>query len=88
MTYTCHEPVPARTSAQAARVVLIGEPSSLRTAVAQQLQAGSTLLARLDTPARLISSGNSLAGAAVVFVTVPRLPGLAARLRHRYRDPA
>jgi hypothetical protein len=88
MTYTCHEPVPARTSAQAARVVLIGEPSSLRTAVAQQLQAGSTLLARLDTPARLISSGNSLAGAAVVFVTVPRPPGLAARLRHRYRDPA
>jgi hypothetical protein len=92
MTYTCHEPVPARTSAQAARVVLIGEPSPLRTAVAQQLQAGSMLLACLDTPARLssgtVASPNGLAGATVVFVTVPRLPGFAARLRHRYRDPA
>jgi hypothetical protein len=92
MTSTCHEAVPAQTSAQATRVVLIGEPSPLRAAVAQQLQADSMLLACLDTPARLssgaVASGNGLAGATVVFVTVPRLPGLAARLRHRYRDPA
>ncbi len=91
MIYTCHEPVPARIPAQAARVVLIGAPSPLRSAVAQQLQASSALLACLDIPARLsspaVTSGNGLAGATVVFVTLPRLPGLAARLRHRYRDP-
>ncbi len=52
MTYTCHEPVPARIPAQAARVVLIGAPSPLRSAVAQQIQASSALLACLDTPAR------------------------------------
>ncbi len=33
-------------------------------------------------------AGNGLTGATVVFVTVPRLPGLASRLRHRFRDPA
>jgi nucleoside-diphosphate-sugar epimerase len=92
MTYTCHEPVPARIPAQAARVVLIGAPSPLRSAVAQQLQASSALLACLDTPARLsspaVTSANGLAGATAMFVTLPRLPGLAARLRHRYRDPA
>jgi hypothetical protein len=53
MTYTCHEPVPARIPAQVARVVLIGAPSPLRSAVAQQLQASSVLLACLDTPTRL-----------------------------------
>ena len=92
MTRTCHEPVPARIPAQAARVVLIGAPRPLRSAVAQQLQASSALLACLDTPARLcspaVTSANGLAGATVVFVTLPRLPGLAARLRYRYRDPA
>ena len=92
MTYTCHEPVPARIPAQTARVVLIGAPSPLRSAVAQQLQASSALLACLDIPARLscpaVTSGNGLAGATVVFVTLPRLPGLAARLRQRYRGPA
>jgi hypothetical protein len=92
MTYTFREPVPARIPAQAARVVLIGAPSPLRSAVARELQAASTLLACLDTPACLssliLTSGNGLAGATVVFVTLPRLPGLAARLRHRYRDPA
>jgi hypothetical protein len=92
MTYTCHEPVPARIPAQAARVVLIGAPSPLRSAVAQQLQASSALLASVDTPARLaspaVTSANGLSGATVVFVTLPRLPGPAARLRHRYRDPA
>ncbi len=92
MTCTCHEPIPARLPAQAARVVLIGVPSPLRSAVAQQLQASSALLACLDTPARLsspaVTSANGLTGATVVFVTLPRLPGLAARLRHRHRDPA
>ena len=46
----------------------------------------------LDAPARLsspaVTSGNGLAGATVVFVILPRLPGLAARLRYGYRDPA
>jgi len=92
MTRTCHEPVPARIPAPAARVVLIGAPSPLRSAVAQQLSASNGLLACLDTPARLcspaVTSANGLAGATVVFVTLPRLPGLAARLRYRYRDPA
>ena len=92
MTRTCHEPVPARISARAAHVVLIGTPSPLRSAVAQHLEAGSALLACLDTPARLssppVTSGNGLVGATVAFVTLPRLPGLAARLRRRYRDPA
>jgi len=92
MTRTCHEPVPARIPAPAARVVLIGAPSPLRAAVARQLSASNGLLACLDTPARLcspaVTSGTGLAGATVVFVTLPRLPGLAARLRCRYRDPA
>jgi hypothetical protein len=92
MTYTCLEPALARTCAQAARAVLVGEPSPLRSAVAQQLQASTALLACLDSPDHLNSpaatSANGLAGAAVVFVTLPRLPGLADRLRHRYRGRA
>ena len=38
---------------------------------------------RFSSPA--VTPGNGLADATVVFVTLPRLPGLAARLRHRYR---
>jgi hypothetical protein len=77
----------------AARVVLIGAPSPLRAAVAAQLHAAADVLACLDRPNVLESAlssaiigGNGIAGATVVFVTVPRLPGLASRLRHRFRD--
>jgi nucleoside-diphosphate-sugar epimerase len=96
MTDTSHEPTPPRITAQAARLVLIGAPSPLRSAVAQQLHTGTALLACLDTPAHLpqalsspaIGAGGGLADAIVVFVTVPRPPGLVGRLRHRYRAAA
>jgi hypothetical protein len=52
-------------------------------------------VACLDTPDRLLpalssatAGGNELTGATVVFVTVPRSPGLASRLRHRFRASA
>jgi len=81
-----------------APVVLIGRPSSLRSAVACQLRTATSLVSCLDSPARLApapsseapsseapsSAGNGLAVAAVVVVTVPRLPGLPSRLRHRF----
>ena len=95
MPDTRHEPVPPRVSAPAARVVLIGEPSPLRSAVAQQLRTMprcSRAWTRDRLPPALLSAaiggGTELAGATVVFVTVPRPPGLATRLRHRFRDPA
>ena len=96
MTETRYEPAAPPLSAAAARVVLIGEPTPLRAAVAQRLHTAAALLACLDTPARFapaLSSaagggGAGLSGATVVFVTVPRPPGLATRLRHRLRTPA
>lgn len=96
MTDTRYEPAPPPVSAAAARVVLIGEPTPLRAAVAQRLHTAAALLACLDTPARLApalssvasSGGAWLSGPTVVFVTVPRPPGLAARLRHRFRTTA
>jgi hypothetical protein len=95
MTDIRSEPAPPPVSAAAARVVLIGEPTPLRAAVALRLNIAAALLACLDTPARLapaLSSpavgGAGLAGATVVFVTVPRPPGLAVRLRHRFRAAA
>jgi nucleoside-diphosphate-sugar epimerase len=91
MTENGHEPV-LRTRAPAARVVLIGAATPLRSAAARRLHAAATLLACLDTPAQLepaaARGGTGLAGATVVFVTVPRPPGLASRLRHRFRTPA
>jgi hypothetical protein len=64
-------------------------------AVARQLVTATSLVACLDTPAQLAlalspadslpaAADDRLAGATVVFVTVPRLPGLASRLRHRF----
>jgi len=83
-------------SARTAHVVLIGAPSPLRAAAARQLRASNALLACLDTPADLlpaltspaISARNGLSGATLVFVTVPRTPGLTTRLRHKFRAAA
>jgi len=72
--------------------VLIGPPSSLRSAVARSLTPAVTALTCLDQPAQLsaalLSAGGrgALAGATVVFVTVPRPPGLAGRLCSRQRS--
>jgi hypothetical protein len=95
MTDTRYEPTPP-VSAVAARVVLIGAPTPLRAAVALRLHTAAALLACLDAPAHLApalasaaaSGGAGLSGATVVFVAVPRPPGLATRLRHRFRAPA
>jgi nucleoside-diphosphate-sugar epimerase len=92
MTDYGHEPTPPA-CAPAGRVVVIGAPSSLRSAAARRLHAAGVLLACLDTQARMASPLASAAasgepgpgGAAVVLVTVPRLPGLASRLRYRFR---
>ncbi len=51
MTDTRHEPNPPRISAAAARIVLIGAPGPLRSAVARQLNTSTVQLACLDTPA-------------------------------------
>jgi hypothetical protein len=80
----------------AARVVLIGEPSPLRAAVALRLHTAAALLACLDTPAHsapalssaAASSGAGLSGATIMLVTAPRPPGLATSLRHRFGAPA
>jgi hypothetical protein len=96
MTDTCYEPAQPLVSATAARVLLIGEPSPLRAAVALRLRTAAVPLACLDPPDRLVpalssaaaSGGAGLSGATVVFVTVPRPPGLATRLQHRFRAPA
>jgi hypothetical protein len=75
--------------------VLIGDPTPLRAAVALRLRTAAALLACLDTPASLAPALSAAAagetglnGATVVFVTVPRPPGLATRLRQRLRAPA
>jgi hypothetical protein len=90
----CNPAAPPVTAA--ARVVLIGEPTPLRTAVALRLHTAAALLACLDTPAlsapalssAAASSGAGLSGATVMFVTAPRPPGLATSLRHRFRAPS
>jgi hypothetical protein len=95
-TGTGQEPGPPRAAAGTGRVVLIGTPSPLRSAVARQLIPGTARLACLDTPARLRAALASAAGGAgdrgtggtVVFVTVPSPPGLASRLRHTFRAGA
>ncbi len=85
--------IPLRRPEDAARVMLIGPPGPLRSAIAEQLRARTTLLACLDLPGYLehIPSGHlshaRLTGAAVVFLTVPRPPRLASRLCRRYREP-
>lgn len=72
-----------------APVVLVGRPSSLRSAVARQLRTATFAVSCLESPARLAAAGgNGLAGAAVVVVTVPRLPGTASRVRHRFGSTA
>jgi nucleoside-diphosphate-sugar epimerase len=91
MTDNGHEPDPP--AAPAASVVLIGAPTSLRAAASRRLHAAGALLACLDTSDRLapaLSSaaaggGSRLSGATIVLVAVPRPPGLAIRLRHRFR---
>jgi hypothetical protein len=96
MTDIRYEPAQPPVSAAAARVLLIGEPSSLRAAVALRLQTAAVPLACLDAPHCLVPALSSVAvggaaglsGATIVFVTVPRPPGLATRLRHRFRAPA
>lgn len=95
MTDTARNPTAPPVSA-AARVVLIGERTPLRAAVALRLQTAAALFACLDAPAHLApalspaaaSSGAGLSGATVVFVTAPRPPGLATSLRHRFRARA
>ena len=95
MPDTRYEPTLPPVPVAATRVLLIGEPSPLRSAVAQQLRTDAALLACLDARSELppallsaeIGAGTELAGATVVFVTVPRPPGLATRLRHRFQFP-
>ncbi len=102
MPDTRYEPTLPPVSAAATRVLLIGEPCPLRSAVAQQLRTNTALLVCLDAksglPPALLSAAiggetelvgaTELAGATVVFVTVPRPPGLATRLRRRFQFPA
>ncbi len=96
MPDTRYEPTLPPVSAAATRVLLIGEPSPLRSAVARQLRTNTALLACLDAKSELppallsaaIGGQTEPAGATVVFVTVPRPPGLATRLRHRFQAPA
>jgi hypothetical protein len=86
----------AMISACTDRVVLIGTPSPLRSAVARELRASAALLACLGGPAHLpralsavtTDGGAGLGGATVVVATVPRLPGLASGLRHWCRSAA
>lgn len=93
MTDIGHDPRAPQIAAETARVVLIGPPSPLRAAVARRLHPGTALLACLDTPAGLRAAlasavsdaAGGLTGGTVVFVTVPRPPWLASRLRHRFR---
>jgi len=73
--------------------VLIGAPSSLRSAVARPLRHAVPALTCLDEPAQLsvalLSSAagrGALAGATVVFVTVPRPPGRGGLLRFRHQS--
>lgn len=77
------------------RVVLVGAPSPLRLAVARRLQGTAVPVACLDTPDRFapalpasVAGAGRLSGATIVLVTVPRPPGLAVRLRHRFRARA
>ena len=92
MTDIRYEPTPPPVSAAATRVVLIGAPSPLRAAVAHQVRTSHAPVACLDAPGQLapavssgaIGAGRGLTGATVVFVTVPRPPGLPSRLRHRF----
>ncbi len=85
--------IPLRRPGDAARVVLIGPPGPLRSAIAEQLRARTTLLACLDLPGHLEHvpsrdlSHARLTDAAVVFLTVPRPPRLASRLWRKYREP-
>jgi hypothetical protein len=71
MTGTRYEATASPACAAAARVVLVGEPTPLRAAVARRLRAATALLACLDTPARLLPVLSSAAPAA--------RPGSAAR---------
>jgi hypothetical protein len=95
MTDNGHEPAPP-TCAAAARVVLVGAPTPLRSALARRLHTAAALLACLDAPAHpprvpssAAASGRAgLGGATVVVVTVPRPPGLVTGLRHRFRAQA
>jgi 2-alkyl-3-oxoalkanoate reductase len=68
-------------------VVLIGAPGSLRAAVTRKLRTRTALLACLDTPGHLphvlSPPSDALAGATVVFLTVPGRPGLPRRARAR-----
>ena len=72
--------------------MLIGPPSSLRSAVARQLTSAVTALTCLDQPTHLpaavlsVGGRGALAGATIVFVTVPRPPGLAGRRRSRQQS--
>jgi hypothetical protein len=96
MADTRNQPTPPPVLAETARVVLVGPPSSLRSAVALQLKRHTALQACLDTPARLPRSlssavtgaGGGLPGATVIFVTTPRPPGLGSRLRYRFQAAA
>lgn len=96
MAYLRAYPAPARIFADHVRVVMVGAPSPLRSAVARELSQAAELLACLKTAvhvpralsAAVAEGEKGVAGSTVVFVTVPRLPGLASRLRHRYRSPA
>jgi hypothetical protein len=95
MTEIRYEPPAAPSPAATACVVLIGEPTPLRSAVAQRLHAAAALLACLDTPDRLTPAlsaaagdGSGFTGSAVVLVTAPWPPGLAGRLRHRFQTTA
>ena len=94
MTSLHARPDQAGAAAATARVVLIGPPSSLRAAVARELRGSAALLGCLDSPARLsqalsaVNGSAGFSGAAVVFATVPRLPGVASGLRHRFRGAA
>src|SRR6266699_524493 len=86
--------IPLRRPGDAARVVLIGPPGPLRSAIAEQLRARTTLLACLDLPGHLEHvpsrdlSHARLTDAAVVFLTVPRPPRLASRLWRKYSGAA
>jgi hypothetical protein len=96
MTYARYEPASPPLSAAATRVVVVGEPTALRSAVTLRLNAAAALLGCMDTPAHLAPAleaaaaggATGLSGATILFVTVPRLPGLSTRLRHRVRSKA
>lgn len=77
-------PAPVQISGDIPRVILIGAPSPLRSAVARELSAAARSHRAL--PATVTNGESGADGAALVFVTVPRLPGVASRLRGRYRS--